>query len=436
MDNNVRLCYPQLLECARCHIQPVLSYDMRPWFTGFLGSFGDGFLDIFWQPSFNYTMVKAESTNFEDKDGRPGCNGLLLQNRSDAGIYPNSYPSYHDDLDVRDICSERKFHIFSFYNLTKSDMRDMDILESFKSLSLDVWVMFFLTSMVIIAMITMVSSQKYKMLDILVVYFFRQGSFEFHKWSSRYLSTLLSLMIFFVTLYYFNLMSTDLVVVEKPDIFDSYDDITAKIDRVTPKFYHAVGVPYDFTHAAAGSKERYIWERIRQRDHLTNPTYVNRMYEQMSGKTVEILDSEFSTVVLALICAYKVKFRETFDGHFPYISKETSDKKTQFGLIFRRGANYRYQKLVTKRHGKLFEGGLYQTMILHLMKTAEGRMDDGRSRLDFLNCISRKLQIPDAGIHDLTVTPFRCLMYVIALVVCVGWGILAVEVLVTSWLRG
>lgn len=427
MDHpTIRLCFARVRHAISLENDKMegmlLSQKDKPTFGDFRKTFMNEFVDIFFRPNFNYTVHGSDGEGLRDSHGNfTGCNGQLRRNESDAGLYLYYYPSFDDSLDVSQVTSEAGLTILSMYNTTV-EKTDMNITDSFNSLSLGVWILFFITCTFLAYTIRKIERRTLRhksIVDIILLHIFHQGDVTCRRrWFPRWQSVNLSILVFFISLVYVSLIKTDIVVIEKPFIYQTYGDVISRLDTMTAKFWFAVDVPYDFKHGQDGSPENVIWERIKGRDNFLKEYFPHRLRELSNGSSVEILDSEYSYTMLRLICSVKLgPWGGLFQGKFPWMSKEQSSRKVQRGLIFRNGVNKQYRKMVLQKATQMVESGMYDRWYQSITGYSKMKVGKDFTMADFDNCISLQVQLPESVFHALTIRNFYRLLYCLSTII-------------------
>lgn len=408
----------------------------KPKLKGFFEPFLNVLFDVFLSPSFNYTIEGSDIVGSQDSNGTfSGCNGKIQRNESDAGLYIYNYPSHESTIDVSNVISEEHISIASTYNMTKP-IRDMSVLDSFSSLSWVVWITFMVFSLLMALFLKKMSLKlrRKNIFDIVSSHVFHQGTFPFRRWYCKVLSLTLSMLAFFILLYYNSVFTTDIVVVEKPPLIQNYDDIIYRLDKgLTPKFMkNHEAIIYHFKKAEQGRKEKTIWQRIQGRDIYTSPSIRTRMLQFKAGKSPEIHTSNNAKMMSGIYCMFKVdkNFVSYLKGTLPWIATDPTSRKIQRGFVLRRGVNQKFKKHVLLKATQVQQHGLYDYGIEQMVDVE--RLVDPLARNVYRVCNSGILQMPEVDFAPFAMKNFWQLFYLFVLIVSGISVVLVIEVLISK----
>ena len=164
---------------------------------------------------------------------------------------------------------EEKFYILSAYNMTNM-AESKDILYLFDSFSTNLWIA--VGVMLLILLSVLVVGRKllqningvYE--PIWIISMFSLGQ-DYLKEINQFLyvfSTTLVFFWFFIIQYLLNTMSTDLVVIQDPNVIQSYQEIIST-EYAVPVFMRGFQDHEDFKNGRIGSLERQVWEKGLER---------------------------------------------------------------------------------------------------------------------------------------------------------------------------
>lgn len=395
--------------------------------------------ELFFFPQFNYTVIRERIIGKQDSNGNfSGCNGQLQRNQADAGLYTYYYPSFEPTIDVSHIISEQKLSIFSLYNKTTA-CNSMEIINSFTNFSWEVYVILVLACWFMACMIRRTSRrirrQSYRTFDIALAHMSKELTFDIRKTFPRIISLNLSWLLFFIMTGFICLIKTDIVVVDKPSLIETYDDILNNLGRLTPQFSYFIDEFWDFKHGRPESKERQIWERIQGRKIQFPKKLIHRLTNLRFSKTVEIQESETSRLTGAFFCAMKIKHQlhknKDLKDLYPWIAKDPSARKIQYGFVMRTGVNSHFRKRLLERLDRVVALGLHERVLRRVMEFLAVDFTDGLDRSQFRKCAESadgKLQMQDVGHNALTITNYRRVLHYLLLFLYICFIVLAVEV--------
>lgn len=414
----IRICFEKTFQV--CDVVDISDGDIvtkKPRFDGFMSILADITGEVLFQRPFNYTLHPSPG-------GKSSCNEFLQRGEVDASLLLSNYPSNHPNIDIRQVTSEGTLVIVSAYNMTEAG-RAMSVLDSFKSFSLGTWTLFLLSCFIIASIIITKSSTKrtkrriLNVLGIVVTHIFRQTDSQFKHWFPRSLSVILSCLVLFVSLYYTSLIKTESVVVEKPSLIQSYDDIMAHIDTVTPHFVGTVSS--SFKHANLGSQKRFLWEVAKRRDYtIKDNNMIKVLTDLKDGKLCQIIESAIARVSVSALCSFKVAYPQNFKRTFLWVKTDPSSTVIPYGIALRTGVNATYKKVVLRKAPILLENGIYQFAFTQMRP--EKMLLDPNYMSEYRTCMSNRLQMPDAGYHALSMKNFEgfyILLIVLFQVTCI-----------------
>jgi len=295
-------------------LESGVIYDMNvtPHFSGVFGPFsafvwetGIGFIS---KGLFNFTVLRQKEFGSRNKlyGNYSGCYGSLMRNESDITITSIEDPT--DDYSrVRPfrIITDDKLAIQQAYNRSKSAIK-IDIFQTgFKSFQVHVWIVILLTAVVFGILFFWIER-----MDRIKKRLFRRikseiRNLKFLKPIKRLLSIIFSNMIhlilidlfidsrtclvrfismlylvfaFVVVNYYRDLMATEMVVIPRPSIFNSYKEIYFD-DNVIPTFSLASSDHVHFKDAKEGSWENKLWRKGLERARNYTDLFLPQKFE-------------------------------------------------------------------------------------------------------------------------------------------------------------
>jgi len=237
-------------------------------------------------------------------------------------------------------------------------------------------------------------------------------------WPLSLLSFLTVIMVYVVSLGYNSILSTEIIVSDKPFVFENYDDILSRINGVTPSFPEAVSDHEYFKRAPPDSKENRIWRAIQGRDIFleyknTDMGYLQNVTTEMVLQVrVVIVPEDLSQVILIIWCKSKMYLQENlekpfFPHSFGWISHDPDSKHRILGPAIRTEVETRYPefyKYLKTRALRFFESGTFRFAIYFTPRM-----------FDFLSpqtdetekCRGREFQMQEFTTQALPLTLFR-----------------------------
>jgi hypothetical protein len=224
-------------------VNPGIVCSERPVITGAYSSIANLVLDFLWRkrgPGFNYTF-QYESEVGSTVGIESGCYGSLYRNETDFAVGIFDYPIGDPDIiNPFQVFTEEPFVILQGYNISQYDPADDVLRNSVEAVHIGVWIIVFYTILIIVSLLIAHSSLsevvcKSKLLDISfesLCLFISQESRNSIGFLEKFLTILLTLASFWGMQYFCNYMATDMVIVPKPQVIESYQGI---LDRTNVK---------------------------------------------------------------------------------------------------------------------------------------------------------------------------------------------------------
>lgn len=441
----IRLCYIEKQYVHQLHHSiPKGDVFNRPAsFEGFLKILLNPLAELYFFPEFNYTIMAENDIGKHGVSGTPysqinGCNGRIQRNQSDAGLYPYYYPSFEPSIDVSHIFLEQTLSILSVYNTTTAT-KYTNLMNSFGNLSWDVYLIVIMATLIMSWVIRRKSpsirTQSIRTSDIAFSHLSNIVTFDIEDWFPRTISILLSFLLFFVINGYSNFIKTDIVVVEKPFLIETYDDIFNNLDKLTPQFAMQDNIHF-FKNAKPGSVERQIWDRIKGRSIISRKL-ADRLGNMTLGKMVELQVSDKAKFIAAAFCGIKTTglFNPGLDiskDLFPWISQDPSTEVIHFGFPLKAGVNPRFKGKLMTRLQRVMEGGLEWRFLRSMMDLISITFN-ADVRDDYRTCVESangKLQMPEIGHHPFKLKNYERVATYFLLFLYVCFAVIGVEVLI------
>lgn len=399
-------------------------------FSGRSPSFRNGIADFLFIPKFNYTVVTQPVAGRMHSNGSfDGCLGELQRHEADVGLFMTYFPSRDENLVIPQITFEDRTAILSIVNHA-TVLEDIDVLDSFKALTLGTWTTFLFTAFIITFLLTWSSREmKTSICDIIGNYIFRQSQPLYEKWFPRMLSILLSFLAFFVITYFMCLFTTEIVAIDQPFRFSSYDDIISRIDQITPRFSTVRDEAVEFKYGLKGTRERQIWDSIKNRPHFiphSSKDYLVRWRALLEGKAVDIGNQRSLMVTASRFCVKKLGKKE-FGNSDPWVAVDTQAKNIHRGFPLCKNTSEEYTFLVQKKIRKVIEKGLDQKLRQSLAVQA---LPKDVSPSSYHHCITGTREFDGAGYHHLVASNFKQMSILILFMLYCTWMVLLGEILI------
>lgn len=325
----------------------------------------------------NISVVTEPLSGSTANSGSPtGCHGSIYRNKSDITLMPVDYPIQdYSKVDPIQAVHEGPLNILSIYKVEeKNDTVYTDLFEeSLKSFDTIIWsvsvssFLAFAGLLVVRKVILREKSNGYSPLLEMFSHLIGQASTDFNDRPGRVISTVMTIAFFLILAFYLNLMSTDLVVVDKPPTINNYRDIMKK--NSTVGFLAAFTDVSHFQNAEKGSIQEEFWKQYLTTHFLIDfsaedqTTLQNFGVKMMFKKAVFVVSSIFGQIVLETCCKAKESRKEIPMLHKTYgwLSSDPDGKQHQTGIIIRQGLNTDLIKKGKKKVRGLFEGHIFLT---------------------------------------------------------------------------
>ena len=405
------------------------------------------FTSILGSPAPNMSVVVDSGGGYVDKNqtSPTGCYGSIHRNESDLSFMPIEYPILDfTKVDPVQVLYEGPLNIFSIYEVDqKGSIVYVDLLKSsVKSFKMSVWfaimVSFFVFSALLLARQLMHSSKNnhgYSPMFETLSHLLRQGYTDFADKSGRTISIVMTFAFFFILAFFLNLISTDLVVVVKPQVINNYRDVMNRNDM---KVAFSV-VTYDakeFVTAVQGSIQQEFWTMFGE-THVTMDLNGNmgkffQTFTRYLNQQAVIILNSFYTPFIKAGCKMMIvmqKENAKYDRRYTWVSSDPEGMQHPIGLIMRQGINTDLIIKGQKRLRRLFEGGVFFIAMYELMdEISFGPITEGSvSVYEIRKCMSKQLIYHQHEVERVNVRNFRYLSLVCVLLFLVAFAVLLLE---------
>ena len=444
MDIPLRVCVTNVAQIITLNQDiPVGKVtNIRPSFEGGLGFIGDFLVDTFWFTNFNYTVTEA--TSF----GIGGCQTLIVHNESDVAVALVEVPVNEDYDKVHPMFGI--FHeplvIIQGYNRTSRNANFADILrQSIMAFSVRLWialavVLLFFGLLFKVRQFTHLWQPQIYLINGRLPWkskpnrrkkqntsdpFFQVLSLFMHCEATDYsdayrriMALIVSIMSFIlITGYFCNLMSTDMVIVEKPKVLESYQDIIDK--KTVIALFAKTLTDYEyFRNAREGSIEKRLWnimtkERSTEEGILFDPqgieTIIPVVLQGGYGEIVLIISKLFEGPIRSTICSLR-QSTQIMQSVLTYAPFDPSSPTYEKSIIVRQ-TNLPILKKGIDRAWHVFEGGLvgYQTRLTKNSVLLPSSMSETKDYDDLRNCMSPELLVEKPGYQAANLLNFKLL---------------------------
>ena len=359
--------------------------NIKPHFTGTFDFAGNFIIDVLFT-NFNYTVVMASTF------GKGGCQTSMANNETDFGVAIVDFPVDEDFEKVDPIVTlfEEPLVIVQGYNKTKQNLNVADIFQqSIMEFPVSIWLLLAFVFLVLGLLFKVRQYTHYWQPPTLLRIgrlmtwkntaekdenasdpFFQVWSLimqteskDYNDWYRKILSISLTFGSFIViTCYFCSLISTDMIVVGKPTLLESYEDIIDK-KTVVPVWSASLTDYEHFRDAPEGSREQNLWTiTTTQRANidrilLKGVTDVTaHMIRGAFGETVLIVTKMLQEPIRATVCQLKGQLK-LFPNVLTWSVKDPESPSYQKGMIVRK-SDSKAIKLGMRRARHAIENGL------------------------------------------------------------------------------
>ena len=411
--------------------------------------------------SINYTTIRSESFGGIAKDGTmTGCYRSMYDNQTDFSFLPIDYP-IHDltRLDPVQIYFEQPLKIVSVYHVDpKPSVVYSDILKSSlsSSFSINTWMMIF-TAFIILSVLLwlrgiLVSRIKvvHKRMSVVrrgnrvkhkdsqleslsqAVYeafchLIQQETRDFDDFAGSLISVTMTVCFFFITAVFFNLMSTDLVVITKPKTIENYEDIINSDPPVIPAFNPQFGDTEEFEKADEESIRGTFWKKYRD-THVAPDPYkdfqgvLQTMTDSFQGSKVFIMGGLYAYGWRRSVCSMKETLLPEQSNAYSWISQDSTAEKIQKGIVVRNGMKRtKFLKGFYLRVRLAFEAGLSDVMQDDFKNAKFGPGADTNPSM-VRECLSDVLKTNDFQVEKVVMANYTFLLQVCLITIALAFA--------------
>lgn len=360
-SHSIRLCHS-------VNFDYLLTYARGTTFYGAFASFTQDILTTF-AKNTNFTFTVQPNRGFGRKVGPgnsyDGCLGMIQRNESDILLALVDYPLDVTNVVQGNLMSDSVMQFLTIYEM-KEHTFAAQMLSSFESFSVNIWLTLVLTVLTVYSVMKFrivfftrsfakkrlrLRCKNYYTLYRIVTHLTRIGRMEQKGCFNKIIFISLSIPSLVLVHYFYTLIKTDLVIVEHPQIFKSYDDLI--MNDVTISFYADMNHDKYFKTAPPGSREKELWNRASSLlgDQVsikldTSTATASHLHRFMQRKEVFFTDDIVSVAVRHMACKVKSDptyfqrssslfgLNETVQGFNFYFAQDQNAIKTLRGLIW------------------------------------------------------------------------------------------------------
>ena len=211
-----------------------------------------------------------------------GCYGLLQENISDLVLGPGTTPFHHHNITHGINIAEWPVKLLSSYNCSQEKSREdsvvSDCMDTFQTAfdgSLWALIAFFFVMFALLMKIHFkiqndLNPQRKRASEAIAnnlwtvsTFVLQHDAMDDNQWIGKFISFLLCVFVFLITIYFGNMMSTDLVTIKDPKVIRSYDEIT-ETEGMRPIFYTDVDDFKFFNDSNELSSAKKLWKKVEK----------------------------------------------------------------------------------------------------------------------------------------------------------------------------
>ena len=403
------------------------------------------FFTLLGNPAPNMSLVFELGTGSVGQDGLPtGCYGSVYKNESDIALMPVEYPiKDYSKVDPIQIVYEGPLNILSAYKVDdKESIEYADLLvDSLKSFDMTIWSVIIFTFLAFVGLLVLWKSLKrtkgYSCVFETFCHMIGQESMNFEDRSGRLISFTMTVGFFFILAFFLNLMSTELVVVNKPHVMNNYRDIIDAED-MTVAFSALTYDAIEFVDAQKGTIQEEFWKRFKGthvivdfgKADLDSLVEINK--EFLEGKLVLLLNSLYSNPYTMKTCQLKAimqNYSPNILKSYGWISSDPEGIQHTTGFITRQEIKDDLIMKGVRVLGRIFEAGIAPKVIsdsfesINLGPLMEGAADYS----DIMKCMSKQVNYNHPEVETASLKNFVYLNVACSLLFLTAFVVLVIE---------
>ena len=432
--------------------------NIKPRLEGGIGRHNEYFLDSFWFEGLNYTAQEVEFTQ--------KCVTSISTNESDYMPTTDEFPVNEDYNKVNPfiVTDEGKIVMAQAYNRTDpSNMKTDIFITSISGLNWQVWLTlaFLLSSFAFLLKIRQWFLKKPflspRRLDLgrkwinyrdeetsdaffhVISAFCQQASKEYNDSFLGSITFWIYMSSFFViTMYFCNVMSTDMIVVNKPDVVENYDELFKK-GYIIPTFNKQLTDYKRFEDAIEGSREFMFWENMKKKyqseDWFADPrgsSFMDGLMSVYTRRRLIMITDGLQEAARTTAC--KLKMISKQPRILTYASVDPESQIFAKGLVIRKSDNAIIKRIIKKMRPPI-EMGLN---VYTNRETSKGLFPEDllpEDPPDMHDCMSDTLVIEDPGFQAASPKNFKSIVQVCLFLVLVAKVCLVCEIIIKKCRR-
>jgi hypothetical protein len=398
---NVRICVFTV---------PILFTIVKKGGDPYRESFFSGIAREFFQNGLSLVSKNLNTTLVEESSTEK-CIQSMIRNKSDFLFSTTAYLGQDFNfIYPASLYEDLKVTIFSSYNMTSPDSkRFSDIAISLLTgISPGVMAISFAYIVACYMLFNLTSRHIFESRDRwefgfeTFAHFIQQESIEFDDFLRRLVCLMLSLTSFFVLISFGAIITTDLVVLEKPNLISSYDDVS-KDPSIVPISLGALDIGKLLTSSGPHSRNDQFWQSIKGRHSLLSTSDKNVLdevvkhgYATLHRKRVVLVPNELEAATLKSLCMTMPLLDSIMKGWaaYPYFSRDSEAESILMAFFMTQSIRpTNVGRRLQKNVRRAMDFGLFQHMF-HFMDVS-GVIPITSKRGDYERCMHEKLIMPD-----------------------------------------
>ena len=448
MDAMLRLCIVSVdtLFTINAEVRDGEVTNIKPVLGSNMSSHMNFALEVFWFEGLNYTAIRLDS----NKD----CLDFIALNESDYMPVPIGFPVPQDFEKVNPftILLETKMSMVQAYNRTDHSNIKTDIFTtSITGLNWKVWLSLFI---VLVGLVFLLKTRQRFLkrtflhrhrLDFrrkkssncrdeetsdaffhVISAFCQQAGKEYNDFFLVSITFWIYMSSFFViTMHFCNVMSTDMIVVNKPDVVEDYDELFEK-GYTIPTFTKQVTDYKRFEDAVEGSREFMFWENMKkyhEKDFFVSPqgsSFIIALREMYTRRRLFMITDLLQEAMRATAC--KMKINANQPRILTYSPVDPWSQRFAKGLVIKKSDNAIVKRIIRKMRLSIEMG----INVHSLREMAKGILPEDmlpEDPPDMHDCMSETIVLEDPGfqaasLKNLNSLTVLCLILVFVSTVC------------------
>ena len=304
-----------------------------------------------------------------------GCYNSIRDNRTDIAVTLQTFPTQDYEVVLPyQVLLESGPQILSSYTLgdldhiTYADLFTTSLNSFSKNLWLLIWIMFWVFCLFL--WFRMKVDPRKKLEPRFVVYetlchLTGSETTDFTGKSGRTISLTMTVGFFVLSCCYMNLMSTEMVVQEKPETLNSYQDMM-KRQNMTPVFVDGLSDINVFSDEVHEKSIQYkFWQKFKGKVKVVDATMNPTSLVPVMLSTVEKQDAALISTSLfikgaqIMLCKIKVALFPMFKNVYSWLATDPHQKRQTSGMIMRQAIrSTRLGGIIRQGLLTIFESGL------------------------------------------------------------------------------